>query len=485
MMKSRPRGEFLRRALILLAAALVCLSADTGYAQKKKAKKQPVKAAVADDSSAPDKVLYDRALNDIKKSRHDVGRLTLQTLINTYPDSEYLAKAKLSIGDSFYKEGGSSNLTQAIASYKDFIVFFPFLPEAAYAQLHVAMAHYRQMEKPDRDRRQAHAAEDELQTFLRKYPSDPLKPQAEQRLREVQEVLAEGDFRVANYYYLKGSLRASASRLLGVTNRYPLYSKSDEALWMLGSIFERSERKDQAAMYYARIVRNYPLSQETDNAKKKLTALGKPVPQPDPQALAWMQAEQSTDHGHSSLVHKAMGVMKSAPDVHTASLSGPPNLEPETGFEGDVLTATGQTRMGGPGGSTAVIATVVPGNASSSTTEGAAESSDTSGTAAEEPKNDQPAATGSTDAPGGAAATPAPNGDASAAATGSGAQPDAAPAMGTPAAAKDASGGAATNSSGQAPDARAADPNAKQNPAGKQKESSSKKKKGLRKIIPW
>jgi len=66
-------------------------------------------------SAEPDKVLYERAQNDIKHSRYDVARLTLQTLINTYPDSEYLAKAKLEVADSYYKEGGTSAMTQAVA----------------------------------------------------------------------------------------------------------------------------------------------------------------------------------------------------------------------------------------------------------------------------------------------------------------------------------------------------------------------------------
>ena len=43
----------------------------------------------------PDKILYEKATNEIAHGRYDVGRLTLQTLINTYPDSEYLAKAKI------------------------------------------------------------------------------------------------------------------------------------------------------------------------------------------------------------------------------------------------------------------------------------------------------------------------------------------------------------------------------------------------------
>ena len=79
----------------------------------------------------------------------------------------------------------------------------------ASCQLAVAIAHYRQMEKPDRDRAEAVQAEAEFQTFIEKYPSSPLMPDAEQHLREVQEVLAEGNFRVASFYYTRGAYRAS------------------------------------------------------------------------------------------------------------------------------------------------------------------------------------------------------------------------------------------------------------------------------------
>src|SRR6266849_352060 len=228
------------------------LSATRCDAQIFNKKKKVNKSTSAENTAEPDKLLYDKAMADVKHGRHEVGRLNLQTLINTYPDSDYLAKAKLAIADSFYKEGGSANLTQAVQAYKDFDIFFPMLPEATYAQMQVAMTHYRQMEKPDRDRTHVRAAEDEFQIFLQKYPNDPLAPKAEQRLREVQELQAEGDFRIGYFYYLKGDKRAAAARLIGVTKRYPLYSRSDRALWMLGDIFETSERKDIAAAYYAR-----------------------------------------------------------------------------------------------------------------------------------------------------------------------------------------------------------------------------------------
>src|SRR5262249_56225078 len=98
----------------------------------------------------------------------------------------------------------------------------------------------------------------------------------------VQEILAEGDYRIGYYYYVKGDRRAAAGRLLSVTKRYPLYSRSDQALWMLGDIFEKSEKKQIASVYYSRIVKDYPLYVLLPTAKRKLVAFGVPGPQPDP-----------------------------------------------------------------------------------------------------------------------------------------------------------------------------------------------------------
>jgi outer membrane protein assembly factor BamD len=104
-------------------------------------------------SKQPDKVLFDKAMDAMKHNRFDVARMTLQTLINTYPDSEYIARAKLAVGDSWYAEGGTASLAQAEQEYRDFETFFPNMPEAAEAQLKIANIQYQQMEKADREAR--------------------------------------------------------------------------------------------------------------------------------------------------------------------------------------------------------------------------------------------------------------------------------------------------------------------------------------------
>src|SRR5512132_3405573 len=80
---------------------------------------------ITKDTQQPDKVLFDKAINDIEHSRFEVARLLLQNLINTYDTSEYLAKAKLAIADAWYREGGAHGMAQAEAEYKDFILFYP------------------------------------------------------------------------------------------------------------------------------------------------------------------------------------------------------------------------------------------------------------------------------------------------------------------------------------------------------------------------
>ena len=451
-----------RFALLLICAlTLVGVTASQCTAQILHKKKKVDKSTETTNTVEPDKQLYDKAIDDIKHGRHEIGRLSLQTLINTYPDSEYLAKAKLAIADSYYKEGGTSNITQAVNGYKDFIVFFPFLPEAAYAQAQVAMCHFNEMPKPDRDNAHAKAAEEEFQTFLTKYPKDPLAPEAQQHLREVQEVLAEGQFRIGYYYYVKQDKRAAAGRLIPLTKRYPLYSKTDTALWMLADVFEKSERKDIAGNYYAQIVKNYPLSKYVAGSKDKLKAFGMPIPQPDPKAVEWMTAEQNAPRPKETVVHKSLGILHPGPDTHTAARSGVPQMEAESDQPGtDTLTGGKGSSMGSGGGapgSNAVIGVVKPGDpepAQPTNTSGASE--DTSAAApASDGSATEPAASSSADGTAnGTTTAPATDGAASTPAT-----------DGTSTSTDAANSGTSTTT----------DP---------PKESSSKKK-GLKKLIPW
>jgi len=86
------------------------------------------------DAKQPETVLFERAMGAMKNSKYVAARALLATLINRYPDSDYVPSAKLSIADAWYEQG---TFRKAEAEYRDFITFFPTQPGVAEAQLKI------------------------------------------------------------------------------------------------------------------------------------------------------------------------------------------------------------------------------------------------------------------------------------------------------------------------------------------------------------
>src|SRR5215831_11356538 len=277
-------------------------------------------------SAEPDKILYEKGLKDLEKGRYEIARLGLQTLLNTYPDSDYKEKAKLAIADSFYKQGGTSGLVQAEAEYKDFMTFFPTSDDADDAQMRVAMTHYKQMEKPDRDRTQAKAAEREFKSMLEQFPDSPLRDEAMQRLREVQEVLAEGDMQVAQHYMMKRRYDASVNRSITVLKEYPDFSQQDAVLFIMGEALEKKKQVVRAGYYYGKIVSDHPLSSYADESRKRLEELNLPIPEANPEAMARAQAEKE-QHENNSIRARVANLFSKKPDVSSARKTARPPLD--------------------------------------------------------------------------------------------------------------------------------------------------------------
>ncbi|MGA7080049.1 MAG: outer membrane protein assembly factor BamD, partial [Terriglobales bacterium] len=267
----------------------------------------------------------------------------------TYPDSEFIARAKLAVADSWYAEGGSAALQQAELQYKDFRTFFPNMPEAAEAQLKVANIHYEQMEKPDRDYTHAMRAEEEYRTLIQDYPDSKMVPRAKQRLREVQEVLAEREYDIGRFYYLRMSYPAAIARLKTLVERYPLYSGADEALYMIGQSYEgeiniirKNPRMNEvakarmigdatksAAEAYARIITRYPAMDRAVDAKARLQTLHQTVPRPTRATLENNKKEVESRH-ELGIMSSMLENFEKHPGVAKASHYGEPTLvDPE------------------------------------------------------------------------------------------------------------------------------------------------------------
>jgi outer membrane protein assembly factor BamD len=370
---------------LVLAVLLTGVFADAGVRQKKKKSEDlsvnPLKDVA---SKQPDKELFDKAMVAMKKGRYDVARLDLQTMLNTYPESEYRMRAKLAVGDSWFKEGGSAAMTQAEAEYEDFITFFPNAPEAAEAKMKVADIYYAQMEKPDRDFTNAQNAEKHYRDMINMFPDSTLIPRAKQKLRDVQEVLGEREAQVGLYYESRENYNAAIARLKTVADTYPLYSKSDQVLIGIGDAYAgmahqvqiqpnipgavkeriRTVYQDKAAEAYAKVITRYPMAAHVEDARDRLVAMNRPVPEPTQEAVAENDAEIRSERTlHFTEV--TLGIIKRGPTVVTAVHVGEPSLEdPKRTLAPDVVKSNVALIVGAanPGRPAAAAATPTTAN---------------------------------------------------------------------------------------------------------------------------
>jgi len=228
-----------------------------------------------------DRELYNQASKKAEKGRYDEARLTYNIIITTYPDSAYLPLAKLAIADTFYLEGGTSNLQQAIGGYKDFAQYFPTHPKICEVKHRIAMSYMRQMGAYNREAQMAQQAEQQLKASETACRNSPALAKVQTDLKTVQQVLGLHELDIARFYSDKRQAhKAAEGRLRGIITNYPNFSYLDESLYRLGVSLVEQEQPEEAAEYFTRLVRDYSKSDFAKKGKEYLEKLGKPVPEP-------------------------------------------------------------------------------------------------------------------------------------------------------------------------------------------------------------
>ena len=337
----------------------VVATKDTKAELKKEAKFNPL---IGKDQQLPDKQLYDKAVAQIASGHYDIGRLDLQTLLDTYPDSQYMMRAKLAVADAWYKEGGSAALSEAEQEYRDFITFFPNVPEAAEAQLRIGDIYFKQMDVPDRDYSKATHAEAEYRTMLKQYPDapKPILDDARQKLREVQEVLADREAELGAFYATHANWPASIARYQTVVDTYPLYSHMDDVLIGIGDAYEAEaaavrtqvvctknlppgtrclpegakgrlveDYDSKAAEDYRRVVLYHSAAPHVEDAKERLTGMNLPIPTPTKEQEA-LSEELESSRAQYNLQKRIELLFLREPDTVTAARTGLPTLQDPT-----------------------------------------------------------------------------------------------------------------------------------------------------------
>jgi outer membrane assembly lipoprotein YfiO len=158
-------------------------------------------------------------------------------------------RVKLLLADSYFGQGGTLNLVESLARYRTFLTFFPSDPKADHAQYHIAMAYFKQAPKFNRDQSPTENALFEFQKMLELYPGSELAPEAEQRIREARNLLAESEFGIGVFYFKWKAWEAAVGRFQTVLSEFPEYAKKAQVYRMLAQAYYKMGAKVEGDIY--------------------------------------------------------------------------------------------------------------------------------------------------------------------------------------------------------------------------------------------
>jgi outer membrane protein assembly factor BamD len=240
---------------------------------------------IATLTSNSDRTIWDAGQKALEKKDWISARQHFRRIIDGFPQSPHAADARLAVGETYIREGGSTNDLLAVGAFREFLTLYPSHPKSDYAQFQVGEAYFRRRNGPDRDQTDTKEAVAEFQRLLDLYPQSTYAEQARQRITEARQNLARAEF-LAGYFYQRTRelCRASIARYEVVLKDYPDYRSLDEVLFRLAECLIASGRAPEALPHLGRLVEEYPKSSWVEPAKQLMATAAAipPVPSPAP-----------------------------------------------------------------------------------------------------------------------------------------------------------------------------------------------------------
>jgi outer membrane protein assembly factor BamD len=224
-------------------------------------------------TNQPDKFLFEKGTDFLEKRKWLTAREYFQTLVETYPQSPYRADAKLGVGDCYLGEGSAASQVQAIQEFREFLSYFPTHPRADYAQYKLAMAHYYQMAKPERDQSETKHAIEEFDTFFSRYPNSKLIGEAKQHAREAHDRLSESEYRVGYFYFRMKWYPGSIDRFQSILKSDPEYTHRDAVYFYLAQSQVKVNRPAEALPVLQKLIDEFVQSEYLAEAQKLMADL--------------------------------------------------------------------------------------------------------------------------------------------------------------------------------------------------------------------
>ena len=220
-----------------------------------------------------DRVLFERGTTALEERDWSRAREYFVQIRDNYPQSQYRAEARLSIGDTYEGEGSLEASVLALDEYSDFLSLYPTHTRAPYAQYKVGLVHFHQMRRAARDQTETNSAVQAFETYIVSYPDHELMSEVRARLRDARDRLSEHDFIVGHFYHRLKSYAGAISRFRQILDSDPAYTRRDEVYFYLAESLALTNQQVEAIPYLARLLDEFEASEYAERARMRIAEL--------------------------------------------------------------------------------------------------------------------------------------------------------------------------------------------------------------------
>ncbi|WP_198014812.1 outer membrane protein assembly factor BamD [Hippea sp. KM1] len=193
------------------------------------------------------------------------------TMINAqHPGSIYAKRATLALGDVYFAKG---EYILARDYYRKFIKLYPNSKEAMYAKYKIALSFYKAKNNYKCDATPLRRAIEEFLDFLDKYPNSPYNEKVSYYLTKSIEELYKHELFVASFYADLDEFNAARNRLDYMYKHFKGVDFNDRMLFLMGKVYYRLNRKNQALAFFKELISKYPNSEYAKEAKQLINGL--------------------------------------------------------------------------------------------------------------------------------------------------------------------------------------------------------------------
>ena len=269
--------------------------------------------------------------NGIKKALSGTDE---QIFLGDTVENHYHPNVIMKRGEAYFEK---EEYAEALVEYKHFMELHRNHVLAPYAAFRIGEIHFKMAKTIDRDPEPMQKAIAAFEQMRKEFSGSRYDSQAQQKLDECHDWMAQMHLFVGQFYFRRGSYLAATHRFQQILKDYPDKPVAADALYFLAKAYHEMGADDWARENLIALVEKYPNSTAAGDGKGLLEKIG--GAQPDTLLAQKSESVPLSDAG-PGMVRSNRPSVSPSPSSALGTLGIPPSLD---SFGASAATTLGQS----------------------------------------------------------------------------------------------------------------------------------------------